>query len=75
MKNTTHLEETEPNLSESLSNNDAKNLAKSKTCFKSPLNPQCIDLFIPYSICSFQNNTAVACGLSDFHKMTLTVLR
>ena len=47
-----------------------KNLVKGKTCFKSLLNPRYIDLFIPSSIFSFQNITTVACGLSDFRKIT-----
>ena len=62
------LEETEPNLSEFLSNYDAKNLVKSKPCIKNPLNPQCIDLSITNNICSFQIITTLVCGLSDFHK-------
>ena len=39
-----------------------KNLLKRKTCFKSPLNLGYIDLFIPNSVCSFQNTATVACG-------------
>ena len=65
------LEETEPHLSEFLSNSDAKNLVKSEPCFKSPLNPRCSDLFITNSICSFQNT----CGLLDFHTMSFTLLK
>ena len=60
--------------SEILFNYDVKNLVKSKTCFKNPLNSQCTDLFITNIICSFQNTT-LACGLLDFHKMNLTVLK
>ena len=48
-----NLEEREANLSIFLSNYDAKNLVKSKICFKNSINPQCIDLFIPNSICSY----------------------
>ena len=54
------LEKIKPNLfpkqnqTEFLSNNDAKNLAKIKTCFKNLLNPQWIDLFNTNSICRFQ---------------------
>ena len=60
--------------SEILFNYDVKNLVISKTCFKNPLNSQCNDLFITNIICSFQNTT-LACGLLDFHKMNLTVLK
>ena len=52
-----------------------KNLVKEKTCFKSIDNPSCIDLFLTNSSLSFQNTTAVATGLSDFHKMVITVMK
>ena len=46
-----------------------------KTCFKSTDNPSCIDLYLTKSPKSFQNTFAVSTGLSDFHKMVLTVLK
>ena len=70
-----NLEESEPCLSEFLSNHDFKNLVKEKTCYKSPKNPTCIELFLTNSTGSFQNTTTVATGLSDFHEMILTVLK
>ena len=48
-------------------------MLKKKICYKSPTNPRCIDLFLTNSTGSFQNTTTVATGLSDFHKMILTV--
>ena len=45
------------------------------TCFKNALNPSCIDLFIKNSPLSFQNAIAVSIGLSDFHKMVITVMK
>ena len=69
------MEDTEPVLSEFLTNYDCKNLVKDKTCFKNPEYPRCIDFFITNSIMSFQNTTAVATGLSDFHKMIVTVCK
>ena len=69
------MEDTEPVLSEFLTNYDCKNLVKDKTCFKNPEYPRCIDLFITNSIMGFQNTTAVAIGLSDFHKMIVTVCK
>ena len=45
-------------------------LIKSKTCFKNPLNPRCIDRFITHF--SSQNNRTLSCGLSDFRKTFLT---
>ena len=38
-------------------------------------NPSCIDLFITNSSNSFQNTGVVSTGLSDFHKMVVTVLK
>ena len=52
-----------------------KNLVKEKTCFKSIENPSCIDLFLTNSHASFQNTTTIATGLSDFHKMVVTVMK
>ena len=54
---------------------DMKNLVKEKTCFKSIENPSCIDLFLTNSAASFQNTTTVTTGLSDFHKMAVTVMK
>ena len=52
-----------------------KNLVKEPTCYKSLDNPSCIDLFLTNSSSSFQNTTTVETGLSDFHKMTVTVMK
>ena len=38
-------------------------------------NPSCIDLMLTNSNMSFQNTTTVFSGLSDFHKLVLTVLK
>ena len=55
--------------------NSFKHLIKSPTCFKNPNNPSCIDLILTNSPNSFQNTFTVDTGLSDFHHMTLTVLK
>ena len=52
-----------------------KNLIKEPTCFKNPANPKCIDLMLTNRHRSFQNSCVIETGLSDFHKMTITVLR
>ena len=52
-----------------------KNLVKEKTCYKNPENPSCIDLFLTSNARSFQKTTTVSTGLSDFHKMIVTVLK
>ena len=53
----------------------AKNLVKDPTCYKNAENPSCIDLFITNSYQSFQKTTTVSTGLSDFHKMAVTILK
>ena len=70
-----NAEESEPCLSQFLYEYNAKNIVKENTCFKNALNPSCIDLFITNSPLSFQNTIAVSNGLSDFHKMVITVMK
>ena len=53
----------------------SKNLVKEKTCFKNVSNPSCIDLFLTNNALSFQHTETVSTGLSDFHKLVLTVLK
>ena len=38
-------------------------------------NPSCIDLFATNSKNSFINSTVVSAGISDFHKMIVTVFK
>ena len=45
------------------------------TCCKNPRNPVCIDLILTNVPRSFQSTCVVETGLSDFHLMTLTVMR
>ena len=52
-----------------------KNLIKVPICFKNPDNPKTIDLMLTNSIGSFQNSCSLETGLSNFHKMTVTVLK
>ena len=53
----------------------AKNLVKDPTCYANPSNPSCLDLYITNSYRSFQGTTTVTTGLSDCHKMVVTVLK
>ena len=50
-------------------------MIKVPTCFKSSNDPKCIDLMLTNLVRSFQNSCALETGLSDFHKMTFTVLQ
>ena len=53
---------------------NTKNI-KEKTCFKNSENPTCIDLILRNRPRSFQNSTVIETGLSDFHKMCVTVMK
>ena len=52
-----------------------KSLVKQKPCFKNPDNPSCIHLILINSPRSFQDSSEFEMGLSDFHKLTTTVLK
>ena len=51
------------------------NLVVSLTCFKNPSNPSSIDGILTNKRRSFQNTITIETGLSDHHKMTITVMR
>ena len=52
-----------------------KNLVKKPTCYKNPDNPSCIAVFLTNCVWSFQNTCIFETGLSDFHKLVVTLLR
>ena len=52
-----------------------KNLVKEPTCFKNTNNPTCIDLILTNKPSYFQTTTVIETGISDFHKLTVTVLK
>ena len=70
-----NAEESETWISKFLYEFNAKNIVKQNNCFKNTLNPSCIDLFITNSPLSFQTTIAVSNGLSDYHKMVITVMK
>ena len=45
------------------------------TCFKNPEKPSCIDLILTNCPRSFQNSCVIETGLSDFHKLVVTVMK
>ena len=51
------------------------NLIKQPTCFKNPEKPSCIDLILTIRPKSFQSTCVIETGLSDFHRMTVSVLK
>ena len=52
-----------------------KSLIRVPTCYKNPANPTCIDLMLTNSNRSLQNSCTIETGLSDFHKMIVTVFK
>ena len=70
-----NMEEHEPIFNSFLYQQNSKNLVKDNTCYKSVVNPSCIDLFITNSPMSFHNTTVFNVGCSDFHKMVVTVMK
>ena len=45
------------------------------TCYKNPEKPSCIDLILTNKPHSFQNSGVIETGLSDFHRMTVTITK
>ena len=45
------------------------------TCFKNPSNPSCIDVMLTNHPRSFQNSLGTDTDLSDFHRLTVTVMK
>ena len=69
-----NAEEREACLMDFMYHYDLKNLVKEKTCFKSIANPSCIDLLLTNHPKCFHHSKAISCGISDFHKMIVTIL-
>ena len=68
-------EPEEKNMSNFPNKYNLKNIVKQKTCFKNPDRPTCIDLILTNSAKSFQDTCTAETGLSDFHKLVVTVLK
>ena len=52
-----------------------KNLIKNATCYNNTENPSCIDLILTNNYNNFQNPGLIETGVSDFHKMTVTIMK
>ena len=50
-------------------------LIKQPTCFKNPENPCCIDLILTNKPRSFLSTCVIETGLSDFHRIAVSVLK
>ena len=65
----------EENMREFCETYSLENLVKEPTCFKSIDNPSSIDIILTNKKHCFQNTKVIETGLSDFHKMTVTVMK
>ena len=54
---------------------DLKSLIKDVTGYKNPENSSSIDLILTNNPLSFQNSCVIETGLSDFHRMVVTVMK
>ena len=54
---------------------DLKNLMKEPTCYKNPNKLSCIDLMLTNKPRSFKHSCVIETGLSDFHRMAVTVMK
>ena len=70
-----NTETSEPRIDSFTYEHDLQNLVKEKPCFKSVENPSCLDLILRNNAMAFQNTITVFTGLSDFHKLVLTILK
>ena len=66
---------TEANMAAFCNEYKLKALNKEPTCFKNNVNLSCIDLFLTNCLKSFENTLTMETGLSDFHKLIVTVLK
>ena len=57
------------------SNCNLTNMINKPTCHKNPDRPTCIDLILRKCLGSFQNFNVIETGLSDFHKMIVSVMK
>ena len=65
----------EPHMKTFYKNYSLQNLIKQPPCYKNPSRPTCIDLILTNVPRSFQSTCIIETGLSDFHLMTLTVIK
>ena len=65
----------EPHMKTFSENYSLQNLIKQPTCYKNPSRPTCIDLILTNVPRSFQSTCVIEKGLSNFHLMTLTVMK
>ena len=70
-----NTEPTESAMREFMNIYNLKNLIKGPTCYKNPGKPSCIDLILTNKSRSFHSSHIIETGISDFHKMTVPVVK
>ena len=70
-----NTEMSEPSLNEFCQTYNLESIVNKPTCFKNPKNPSCIDLMLTNKQERFLKAKTVETGLSDFHKMVVSVLK
>ena len=67
---------TEENLLKNFCNDyHLENLIHEPTCFINILNPSSIDIMLTNRTRSFHQSKTIETGLSDFHRLTITILK
>ena len=66
---------SEPNLASFCTVYNFKSLISKSTCYKNPDNSSCIDLILTNCPNYFKNSSTFETGLSDFHKLILTLFK
>ena len=70
-----NIEPTQDTISDFCEIYNSKPLINGKTCFKKPTKRTCIDLIVTNGQKWFQDTMVIETGLSDFHKMSATVMK
>ena len=66
---------SEPSLNKFCQTYNLESIVNKPTCFKNPKNPSCIDLMLTIKQERFLKAKTVQTGLSDIHKMVVSVLK
>ena len=70
-----NVESSDPVLNDFCNIYNLFSLVKEPTCFKNPYKPSCIHIFLTNRPQSFQNTLTIETGVSDFHKMVISVMK
>ena len=65
----------EPTMKDSCETDNLGNLIKEPTCYKNASNPSSMDVMLTNRENSFHNSVAIETGLSNYHKMIISILK